>query len=114
GVLDGSLEGGPGDSDGHRGDTGTGAVEGHHRQLEAAVFLADQVLGGNLDVVEGQGHGVRSPLPHLVFLLVDDDAVLPVYDESRDSLGTGFRVGLGVDRVPVGVFTVGDEALGAV
>src|SRR6202030_3557931 len=47
------------------------AIERHHRELEAVVLLADQVVGRDLDVVEGDRRGVGRPLAHLVFLLVD-------------------------------------------
>ena len=70
-VLGGVLERGAADADGHRRDARAGAVEGHHRQLEALVFLAEQVLGRDLDFVEGDGRGVGGPLAHLVLLLVD-------------------------------------------
>ena len=102
------------DADGHRRDAGTGAVEGHHRQFEALVFLAEQVLGRDLDFVEGDGRGVGRPLAHLVLLLVDaDPGEVGVDDEGADPAVTGLGVGLGVDREVVGVGAVGDEALGA-
>ncbi len=113
-VLLGEVEGGLGDTGRHGCDARAGAVEGHHRDLEAAVLLAEDVLGGNLCVVEGDGRGVRCPLPHLVFLLVDDDRFVTRNDEGRNATVAGLGVGLCVDRVPVGVLTVGDEALGAV
>ena len=98
-VAQSELEGGAGDPDGHRGDAGTGAVEGHHRQFEALVFFGEQVLGGDLDVVEGDRRGVRGPLTHLVLLLVDGDpGGVGVDDEGGHSAVTGVRVGLGVDR----------------
>ena len=106
---------GAADADGHRRDAGTGAVEGHHRQLEALVFLAEQVLGRDLDFVEGDGRGVGGPLAHLVLLLVDGDpGEVGVDDEGADPAVAGLGVGLGVDREVVGVGAVGDEALGAV
>jgi len=98
----------------HRGDAGARTVEGHHRDLEALVLLADEVVGRDLDVVEHDGGGVRRPLAHLVLVLVDDHAGVARDDEARDPAVAGLLVGLGVDRVPVRVLAVRDEALGAV
>ena len=75
-VLGGELERGAGDADGHRGDARTGAVEGHHRELEAVVLLAEQVLGRDLGLVEGDRRGVGGALAELVLLLVDGDRVV--------------------------------------
>ncbi len=105
---------GAGDAGGHGGDARTRAVQGHHRELEALVLLAEEVLGVDLGVVERHGRRVRRPLAHLVLLLVDDDRVVTTDEEGRDAAVAGVRVGLGVDRVPVGVRAVGDEALLAV
>ena len=99
---------------GHRGDAGAGAVEGHHRQLEAVVLLAEQVADRNLGVVEGDRRRVRGAQAHLVLVLVDGDRVVLGDDEGGDAAVAGVLVGLGVDRVPVGVAAVGDEALRAV
>src|SRR6185437_11284880 len=61
-VVGGELEGGASDAGCHRGDARTGAVERHHRELEARVFLAEQVLLGDLHVVEGDSRGVGRTL----------------------------------------------------
>ncbi len=100
--------------DGHRRDPGTGAVEGHHRELEALVLLAEQVRLGHLGLVEDDRGGVRRSLAELVLLLVDRHRVVAGDDEGGDPAVAGVLVGLRVDRVPVGVAAVGDEALGAV
>src|SRR4028118_1228583 len=55
--------GAPGSSNGggagrHGRRAGARAVERHHRELEALVLLADQVLGGDLGLVERDGRGV--------------------------------------------------------
>jgi hypothetical protein len=71
-----------------------------------------QVLGGNLDLVEGDGRRVRCSLAELVLLLVDcHPRQIAVDDEGADPAMTGLRIGLRVDRVPGGVAAVGDEAL---
>ena len=113
-VLGGELERGAGDAGGHRGDAGAGAVEGHHRELEAVVLLAEQVAGRNLGLVEGDRRRVGGAQAHLVLVLVDRDRVVPGDDEGGDAAVAGVLVGLGIDRVPVGVAAVGDEALRAV
>ena len=115
GVVGGELERRLGDADGHRGHAGARAVEGHHRELEALVLLAEQVVGGDLDVVERDHRGVGGALAELVLLLVHGHAVGVARDDERgDAAVAGLLVGLGVDRVPGGVRAVGDEALGAV
>src|SRR4051794_35935147 len=114
GVLGGELEGRARDAGGHRRHAGARAVEGHHRELEALVLLADEVAGVDLGLVEGDGRGVGGPLAHLVFLLVHDHRVVLAHEEGGDAAMAGVGVGLGVDREPVGVAAVGDEALRAV
>src|SRR5215218_7586135 len=114
-VLGGELERRARDADGHRRDAGTRAVERHHRELEALVLLAEHVLGWHLDVVERDRRGVGGTLSELVLLLVDRHAVeVAIYDERGHAAVAGLLVGLGVDRVVVGVRAVGDEALRAV
>jgi hypothetical protein len=71
-------------------------------------------FGVDLGVVERDGRGVRGPLTHLVLLLVHDHRVVLADEEGGDAAMAGIRIGLGVDREPVGVAAVGDEALRAV
>src|SRR6202011_5177618 len=78
------------------------------------VFLAHQVVKRDLDLGEGERRGVGGPLAHLVLVLVDDYAGVTGDDEAGDAAVTGLPVGLGVDRVPVGVLAVGHEGLGTV
>jgi hypothetical protein len=78
------------------------------------VLLAEQVLSGDLGLVEGDGRGVGGSLSELVLLLVDRDRVVLRYDERGDAAMAGVLVRLGVDREPVRIAAVGDEALGAV
>ena len=113
-YVDRELHRRAGDAGRHRGDAGARAVERHHRDLEALVLLADQVVERDLDLGEGDRRGVRGALAHLVLVLVDDHAGVTRDDEARDAAVPGLLVGLRVDRVPVGVLAVGDEALGAV
>src|SRR4051794_1079635 len=54
-VLGRELERGAGDANGHGSDARTRAVQRHHRQLEAVVLLAEQVLGRDLGLVERDG-----------------------------------------------------------
>ncbi len=114
GVVDRELHRRPGHSDAHRRHAGPGAVERHHRDLEALVLLAHEVVERDLHLGEGDRRRVRGPLTHLVLVLVDDDAGVARDDEAGDAAVPCLLVGLGVDGVVVGVLAVGDEALGAV
>ena len=114
GVVRGELEGRAGDAGRHGRHAGARAVQGHHRELEAVVLLAEQVPHGDLGVVEGDGRGVRSALAHLVLVPVHRDAGVTRDHERGDAAVPGVGVGLGVDRVPVRVAAVGDERLRAV
>src|SRR4051812_8269790 len=114
-ILGRELEGRAGDAYSHGSDAGARAVEGRHRHAEAVVLLADEMILGDRDVVERDRRRVGGALSELVLLLVNRDAVsLTRYDEAGDAAMAGVLVGLRVDGVPVGVLTVGDEALGAV
>jgi hypothetical protein len=76
------------------------------------VFLAQQVLLGNLDVLEGDLRRVGCALAELVLLLGDGHSGrVPGDDEGGDALVALVRIGLGVDRVPTGMRAVGDEDL---
>ena len=113
-YVGGELEGSSGNAGSQRGDTRAGAIERHHRQLEAVVLLAEEVADGYLGVVEGHRRRVGCPEAHLVLVLVDRHRVVLGDNEGGDAAVSGVLVGLGVDREPVGVAAVGDEALGAV
>ena len=71
-VGDGELERRAGDPGRHRGDARARAIERLHRDPEAVVLLADQVVGRDLDVGEGDRRGVRGALAHLVLVAVDE------------------------------------------
>jgi hypothetical protein len=97
------------------GDQRARVVEGLHGDLEALALAAEQVLGGNLDVLEGDAAGVARPLPHVVLLLADGDTGrLGVDDEAAHALVAGVRVGLGEHEEPRGVAGAGDPHLLAV
>ena len=68
GIVERRLEPGLGDADGERGDADPALVEHAHHHVEAAAFLAQQRLRGQLDVVEVQRADRRGALAHLVLL----------------------------------------------
>ena len=89
--------------------------------VEALALLAEQVLRGDADVLEGEFARVRGVHPHLLQLAGDAEAldllallVTYVDDEEADPVVAGVRVGLGHQDDVVGAQAVGDEGLGAV
>src|SRR6266550_3575241 len=78
-------------------DAGTREVQRLHRELEAVVLLTEQVLGGDLGLVEGDRRCVGGSLSELVLLLVDGDRVVLGNDERGDPAVAGVLVGLRVD-----------------
>src|SRR5207302_6522871 len=69
------------------GDPGPRAIEGLHRDLESFAFAADQVLAGELDLLEEHVGGVGGALSELVLLLADAHAgEVARDDEAGDAL----------------------------
>ena len=86
-----------------------------HDQLEAAVLLAEQVLGRDLDVGEGELAGVGGVPAHLLQLrrhLVAGHLALE--DEEGDAAVAALLGRLAGADEEVGADAVGDEGLGAV
>jgi len=52
--------------------TRTCTVKRHHRDLEAGVLLANQMVSRNLDIRKSDRRRIRSALPHLVLVLVNE------------------------------------------
>ena len=105
-----------GDPDGLRGHAEARVVERAERDVHAAALLADQVVGGDADVVEDRLAGRRALDPELVLELADAEA-RPVgldHEGADAARALGRRVGLGEDDVEVGDPEVGDPVLGAV
>src|SRR5262249_14155362 len=69
-VVDRAL----GDADGLRGDAEARVVERPERDVHALVLLADQVVGGDADVLEDRLAGRRALDAELVFELADAEA----------------------------------------
>ena len=110
-VLKGSL----GDTQCLCRDTDAAAVQRGHGDLEAVALLAQQVLLGDLHVVEDQlrrGGGANS---HLVVVVAELKA-LPalLHDEGGDAAGADVRRGDGENHIGVRLGRVGDEDLAAV
>ena len=99
------------------GDAQPLARELGHQLAEAlALIEAQQVVGGDPDVVEEQLGGVGCILAQLFQPAAAPEALrlLGLDHQQRDALGAEARVGLGGHDDKVGVLTRGDEGLGPV
>ena len=104
-----------GKAGGDGADADAGAVQGLHGHLEAHAQGAEQRVGGQVDVVEGELAGGAATHAHLVLKLADGQALGVLRDdEGGDALVAGRGVGLGEDYVVVGDAGVGDPGLAAV
>lgn len=83
-------------------------VESTHGDLEAVALLAKEVLGGDLDVLEGDHARVGAALAHVDLLLAADQARrVAVDDEAGQALRLrGVRVGPSEHEEPVRVAAV--------
>ena len=96
-------------------DADTAAVQGGHGDLEALALLAQQILLGDLHVVEDQLGGGRGADAHLVVVIAEGEALPPLFhDEGGDTTGADVRGGHREDHIGVGLGRVGDEDLAAV
>ena len=90
-----------------------GAVEGHHRQFEALVFLGQEVLGRDARPLKEMVAVLDARWPILSsFLSTETPGRVGVDDEGADAAVTGLGVGLREHREVVGVGAVGDGVLG--
>ncbi len=113
-VTDREIKCPLGDSDCLRPDDRSGPVEGVHRVIEPATFLADQVLGRYRNVVEDDLSGRRTADSQLLLELADGEARRVVLDDERaDPAVTCLRVRLGEDCVQLGDARVRDPHLAA-
>ena len=95
-------------ADGERADAGPEQVEGVHRDPEALVRLAQEVVGGDRDAVEDQrADGVRR---EHVERLAGEPGAVGGDGEGGDAARAG-AAGPGEDGVEVGLGRVGDPAL---
>ncbi len=86
-----------------------------HQVDEAHALLAEQVLGGHLDVGEGQFGGVLGVQADLVEVAAALEALhAALDDQQREALRALVGVGARHDDHQVGVDAVGDEGLGPV
>ena len=114
-VLDRPLEARPDDAARSCSDGEAALVEAVHRDLEPLALLADQVLGGHLDVLEEELAGRAGPDAELVLRLGRREAGRALLqDERRDALVLRGRVRLREDERVVGDGGVGDPVLLAV
>ena len=89
------LEAGPDDPDGQRGDGDAALVEHGEELRHPPTLLAEQVVGGDPAVVEGQAVGVRGVPAHLAVGRLDDQPVGAGGHEDGARLA---RPGAGGDR----------------
>ena len=110
GVLHGGLIGPLGDAQRLSRDADTAAVQGGHGDLEALALLAQQVLLGDLHVVEVQLAGGGGTDAHFVVVLFKGKALPALFhDEGGDAPGTDAGGGDGEDHIGVGLAAVGDK-----
>ena len=115
GVFDGDLEQALHPADRAERHQQPLPLEVGHDQVEAAVLLSQQVLGGDLDVGEAELAGVGGVPAHLLELR--DDLVaghVALEDQERDAVVAALLGGLDRADEEVGADAVGDEGLGPV
>ena len=109
------LKGPLGDTQRLRRDTDAAAVQRGHGDLKAVALLAQQVLLGNLHIVEDQlrrGGGANS---HLVVVVAEFKALPALFhDKGGDAPGADVRRGDGEYHIGVRLGRVGDKDLAAV
>ena len=112
-VREGRVVGGLGDPHRLRGDPDPPAVEGRHRDPEAAVLLAEQAVATDAGVVEADV-GRRGRVEAELLLLARDLDVAAVDEEGADAARPlRGRVGAGEDEERAGVAAVRDPLLRA-
>ena len=112
GVLHGGLIGPLGDAQRLGRDADAPAVQGGHGDLEALALLAQQVLLGNLHVVEIQLAGGGRADAHLVIVLLKGKALPALFhDKGGDAPRSDTGGGDGEHHIGAGLAAVGDEYL---
>ena len=118
GVLRGQVEHGLGQAEREGGDGDAPDLEGAQELAEAQIGVADQVVVGDLDVVEVQLAGVEAAPPDAAHLRTHGEAGgVPLDDEAGESRAPPFAgLGAGQQRHPERHVRpgVGDERLGPV
>lgn len=101
---------------GDRDDEALARQLGHQLAEALALGGAEQIVGGDPDVVKEQLRGVLRVEPDLVERLAAAEALdlIGFDDEQRDALAARFRIGLRDDDDEIGDLAVRDEGLGAV
>src|SRR5207248_677071 len=98
-----------------RRDARTRAVERGECDLEAVALLAEQVLGGNLAVLQHQFAGLRAANAHLVLDLAQlESGAVALDHEGADAACAPALLGDREDGVDMRDASVGDEVLHAV
>ncbi len=95
----------------HRPELEAREIEHVERDLVTLADLAEQVVRGNLDVLQNHRRRRRAVQPHLVLFLAVRDAVERAFDDER---AEELAVDLGKDDIDVGESAVGDPGLLAV
>ena len=109
------VQAGGHDADADAGQDDPLVVQTGHEDLHPPPLFAQDVLEGDLDILEDQFPGVRAAHPELVEVGGRAEARHRLLDqEGRDALRAGVGIGLGVDDQDVRVRPVGDPVLRAV
>src|ERR671936_529299 len=110
-MTHGGIEGSVRHAQGIGSNAWSKEIERSHRQLEAAIDLAEDLFASNGDAIELQpADRMRGNQIHRLPLHAFRTGV---NDEGRDAPGSGTRRGPGEHRVEVGVGRVRDEGLGS-
>lgn len=113
GVLHGLFVANTGETDTLDDDADTLVVEVGHDDLESLVLLANQVLHGHLDVLEGNVGGTTAPDTLAIHLAGADAASLTLDKKDAQTVHTGLA-GTHSGGEVIRVHTVGDPLLLAV
>lgn len=114
-VLDGVFPGAEGEAGHLGGDADAALVEDADGVLVALAALAEDVLLGDVDVVEVEDAGAAGADAELLFLLGNGEALGALFDdEGGNALVALGRVEVGEDEEDAGLHGVCDPHLGAV
>src|SRR5271156_4217037 len=83
GVLHGLVEGALDETQSHRRNSNSSAVQGTERNLQPLPFFAQAVLARHFAIVQQNLNGRRTPLPHFVFMPADLKSRKPRLNEKR-------------------------------
>ena len=113
-VVDGQVKQLLGGADRPGAEADAAVVEDLHRDAEAVAGLAEDVLGGDADVLEVEAAQVVAAQAHRVEALADLQALHPLLQHQRDVLVAPVHLAAGEGGDHVGARAVADVALLAV